>query len=185
MRTPRHAAIVAVILAPLGTIAGHVVGYGIAGQHAGLDGSHSHLRPAALLAGLAALAVFGWVAGARRPQPPRLSVAWLAVGQAALFLGLESAEQLAGSHGLDHLLAEPALRWGLLAQVATAAAIVAVAVSARVSGDRVRALLAARTRGVPRSVVPPPPFATAAVVRSLTLASSASERGPPPVLVFA
>lgn len=185
VRTPRHAALIAIALVPLGTIVGHVVGYGMAGRHAGLDGSHGHLRPAAWLTTLAALVALGWVAGAQRPVPSRLPLAWLAVGQAVSFFGLESAEQLAGGHGLAEMLAEPALRWGLLAQVATAAALVVVAVSARASGDRVRAFLAARPRRILRPSATLKTTTAAVVVTCLTLASSASERGPPQFLASA
>lgn len=184
MRTPRHAAIIiALALVPLGTLAGHVVGYGIAGEETGLHGRHSHLQPVAWLTILAALAALGWVAAAKRPMPRRPPLASLAVAQAVVFFGLEATEQLAGGHGLRHLLAQPALRWGLLAQVATAAILVAAAVSARASGVRVRALLAARARRSPCSTVTSPTAGPATVVRSLTPASSASERGPPQYLV--
>ncbi|MGH9164438.1 MAG: hypothetical protein ACRDZW_02850 [Acidimicrobiales bacterium] len=180
MGSPRRAVVLAFGLAPLGAVAGHMTGYFVAGQRAALVGSHGHLRPTAWLTVVAAVLALGWAAAARGPRPARLSTAWLAAGQAALFLGLESAEHLAGGRGLGHLLAEPALRWGLVAQVATAAVLVVAAVVARASGERVRARLARRRRFVRPSAQP---SATTVVVRSLTLASSASERGPPRTLV--
>lgn len=181
VRPPHRAALVTVALVPLGTVAGHVAGYVLAGQHAGLDGGHSHLRPLAWVTAAAALAGLGWVAAAGPSRAVRLPAAGLATAQVSLFVLLESAEHVAGGHGLGHLLAEPGLRWGLAAQLATAAVLVLATSLARASGDRVRALFAGRPRR--RSAEPTFVPASFAVLRRLLLVSSASERGPPHALV--
>ena len=165
---------------PLGTVAGHVVGYVLAGQHAGLDGNHSHLRPIAWVTAITALAGLGWVGAARSGRSVRLPVAGLAAAQASLFVILEAAEHVAGGHGLGHLLAEPGLRWGFAAQLATAAVLVLATSLARATGDRVRALLGGRPRRRSAPTAVPTRFA---VPRRLLLVSSASERGPPRTLV--
>lgn len=179
MRPSRHAALVTAALVPIGTIAGHVAGYGLAGRHAGLDGDHGHLRPLAWITAVAALAALGWVAGGSGRRPVRLPVVRLATCQAALFLALESGEHLAAGRGIGHLLSEPALRWGLLAQIATAAVLAVTARFARASGARVRALLSARTRRPARPVVALLRWGATDAVPNLTPAASASERGPP------
>lgn len=171
-------------LGPLGTIAGHLAGSLAAGQPAGFDGGHSHLRPAVWLSVVSALAAIGWIAAARGEHPARPGVAWLAAGQTALFLVLESVERLVSGHGLGHLLAEPGLRWGLVAQVATAAGLVLLAGVARASADRVRALIAARDRPRPPAT-PVRPIPVVTVVVGLVAASSCRERGPPRALVSA
>lgn len=183
MRPPHRAALLAVALVPLGTVAGHVAGYVLAGQHAGLDGGHSHLRPLAWVTAVTALAGLGWAGAARSGRSVRLPVAGLAAAQASLFVILESAEHLAGGHGLGRLLAEPGLRWGVAAQFATAALLVLATSLARASGDRVRALLGGRSRR--RSAAPTAVPTRSAAPRNLLLVSSASERGPPCALVAA
>jgi len=170
---------------PIGTIGGHLAGYGVAGEPAGLSGGHSHLAPAAWLASVAALAALGWVAGARGPRRDRINLAWLAAGQATLFVAVEGAEHVAAGHGLGHLLGDPALRWGLAAQVVTAGALVVAALVARASGERVRALLAGpdAPRGDADEALLRP--AAAAAVRTLPAVSSAGPRAPPRSLVSA
>ena len=182
MRPPRRAAVLGLALVPLGTLAGHVAGYSLAGQDAGLDGRHAHLRPAAWLAVASALGAVGWLARGRAGPLARVPVGWLAGVQGMLFLALEGIEHLAAGHGPEELLAEPTFRWGLAAQVATAAALVLTALVARFSGDRVRALLSGRSggHGAAGAGVPPVVLSEA---RSLILASPASERGPPCSLV--
>ena len=178
MRLERRVALLAAALVPLGTIGGHVAGQVLAGGPAGLDGSHSHLRPATWITALAALAALGWIGAARSSRTARLPLSMLAVGQAVLFLGLEAGEQLVGGHALGHLPSDPAVRWGLVAQLATAALLVAAVSAARASGRCVRALLGTRTvpGGRPAEVGRP---TGAGALRSLLLGSPASERGPP------
>ncbi|HEX2701597.1 MAG TPA: hypothetical protein VHM89_15460, partial [Acidimicrobiales bacterium] len=134
MRPPRRAAAVALALVPLGTVAGHVVGYSLADRSAAFDGSHSHLRPTTWLAAVLALGAVGWVASGRDGHRARVRVGWMAAAQAALFVVMEAVEHLTAGHGITHLLAEPALRWGVGAQVVTGAALVATAMIARASG---------------------------------------------------
>lgn len=182
MRLPRRTLVVAAALVPVGTLAGHVAGYLAAGRHPGVDGGHGHLRPGAWLATLAALVALGWLAAARGPVRTRVPLGPLAAGQAVLFVGLESAEHLVWGHGLGRLWAEPALRWGLAAQVVAASLLVAAAAVARATGDRVRALLFRRRPVVTAAAAP---VDAASAVRGATLASPASERGPPRALVSA
>lgn len=178
MRPPHRAALLTISLVPLGTIAGHVAGYVLAGQHAGLDGGHGFLRPLAWVTAVTALGGLGWVATARSGRVVRLPVAGMATAQASLFLILEAAEHVAGGHGLERLATEPGLRWGVAAQVATAAALVLAISLARASGDRVRALLSGRPSRRSAALAPAGPTA-GTLVRGLILVSSASERGPP------
>lgn len=181
MRLPARVAVVAA-LAPLGTIAGHVAGYRLAGHEATLDVSHTHLRPVAWLAlalGTAAIAVF--ILRPRSSGSPR--AVWLVAVQVGLFFCLEAAEHLLAGHGLLDVTSDPSFGWGLVAQIASAGLLVLGARVARTSGERLRALL------LRRAETPPPvgqswhPSAVAG--RSVVLASPASERGPPLALFVA
>ena len=177
MAWSRRAVIVGLV--PLGAIAGHVVGYWMAGERAGLDGSHGHLRSVAWLAGLAATAALVLVAARPRPFRGPTSLSWLAGGQAAMFVGLEAAEHVVGGHGLIELLTSPSFRWGLVAQALTAGMLVAVAAFSRASGERVRTMLSRRgdaPRAAPRTSWAP---TGSVLASSSSLASPASERGPP------
>lgn len=182
MRPLSRAAVVALALVPLGTIAGHAAGYELAGRHASFDGSHSHLRPGAWLTAVVAVAALGWIATGRGDGMRRPRLVGLAGGQAVAFLVLEAAEHVVGGHGLGHLLADPSFRWGLVAQVAVAAVLVLATAFARATGERVRALLSGRSRAVGA----PPPAAASCVTAAhcgLTVVSPATERGPPRHLV--
>ena len=180
---PRHRAVV-VAVSPLGTIAGHVVGYRLAGHGASLDGSHAHLRPGAWLAVALAVAALAWVAVSGRGGRTRASLTLLASGQLASFVVLEAAEQLVGGHGVGHLPGDPSFRWGLAAQVVAAAVLVLAVGVARATGERVRAVMTSGKPSVTIGATPPPfrPIATPAL-RSLTVATAVSERGPPRLLV--
>ena len=182
VRSPRRAGLLVVAaLLPLGTIGGHVAGDLVAGQSVGFDGSHSHLRPAAWFTATAAAIALGWLAGTRSGRPARLPLWALAAGQSLFFLGLEGGEYLLGGHRLADLAADPGVRWGLVAQLATAAVLVGVAAAARYSGDRVRAFLAARRRPAPRRATR---LATPVVALCTRLPwSPATSRGPPPLVV--
>ena len=179
VRTPRRAtAVVALALVPLGTIAGHVAGYAMAGDQASSGGGHAHLRPAAWVTALVAALALAWIAGGRGTATrPRL--AWLAGGQAASFVVLEVGEHLLGGDSMAHLLGDPAFRWGLAAQAAAAGVLVVAAVVAAVTGEKVRAVLAARL-GLPRGPEPPPRPRRTSPLRTLSTVSPATERGPPP-----
>ena len=179
---PHHRAVL-VAASPLGTIAGHVVGYRLAGHGASLEGSHAHLRPGAWLAVALAVAALVWVAVSGRGGRTRASLTLLAGGQLASFVVLEAAEQLVGGHGVGHLPGDPSFRWGLAAQVVAAGALVLALSAARATGERVRAVMA----GKPSIAIgaTPPPFRPRATpsLRSLTVATAVSERGPPSLLV--
>lgn len=179
----RRAAIL-LALVPVGTIVGHVVGYGIAGEHPGLTGDHSHLSPVVWPASILALATLAWLGVGGRRLANRLPLAWVVAGQATLFVALEAAEHLVRGQALHHVLTEPALRWGLLAQVATAAVLIAVAASARASGERIRALLSRRSHRTAQPAVSAV-SANPVAIRSLVFASPASERGPPELVAAA
>jgi hypothetical protein len=178
VRLPR--ALVAVALVPVGTVAGHATGYLLAGEDASFAGGHRHLHPASWLTAAAAVLVLGCVAAARDGLGRRPRMAALAAAQSGLFLVLEGVESVAAGHSPAHLLAEPSLRWGLAAQLVTAAVLVLATVVARSSGERVRALLSGSPRppaGRPALVLRP----GAAVRPSLFALSPATERGPPAV----
>lgn len=183
MRSPGRAAL-AGALVPLGTIAGHVVGYWLAGDDASFDGAHRHLRPTVWLTVAVAAAAVAWVTirpvGSR--SAPRLS--WLVSGQLAGFFLLEAAEHVLAGHAFSELPGHPTLRWGLLAQIVSAGVLVLVTRLAGASGQRVRAFLSRTlaTRGAPAARTRP---GTPDAVRSILVVSAASERGPPPVLLIA
>ncbi len=170
-------------LVPCGAIAGHVIGYLVAGESAGLNGGHGHLKPAAWLAGFAATAALVLVAARPGEGRTRFSLVWLAGGQMAVFLGLEMAEQVADGHGPVGLLWSPSFRWGLVAQVLTATMLVVAARLSRASGERVRALLSSRASLVGPRRGSSWPRSPSAFHNSIILASPASERGPPRDLV--
>ena len=168
-------------LAPLGTVAGHVAGYAVAGEHAAFDGSHAHLRPTTWLTVVAACAALAWVATGRAGAGARPRLGRLAAAQIAAFVAVEAVEHLVAGGGVDALLHEPAVRWGLAAQVAVAAGLVVVTALARVSGVLVRTALSNRRRAVAATGSRWPATAISAVPHRPC--SSASERGPPTVLV--
>lgn len=166
------------MLAPLGVVSGHVVGYGLAGQEAALAGGHSHLGPLVWL-GLALTGMsMAWVA-LRPEEPPRRS--WLVGIQLSSFLCLEASEQLLAGHSMVEFASEPSLYLGLVAQLATAGLLVLGMRLARSSGQRIRALLSRRTLDLPAANRPWQPISIAR--RSLLVVSSASQRGPPRPLV--
>ncbi|MGH9178967.1 MAG: hypothetical protein ACRD0N_10490 [Acidimicrobiales bacterium] len=177
MRLPPRA-LVAAALVPVGTVAGHAAGYLLAGQDASFAGDHGHLRPATWLTAAVAVLALGWVAAARDGLARRPRLVALAAAQSGLFLALEAAEHLAAGHSPAHLLHEPSLRWGLVAQLAMAAVVVLATVAARSAGQRARALLSppARPPAAPPSVVLRP---RAALRPALLAVSPATERGPP------
>ena len=166
-------------LVPCGAIAGHVIGYLMAGESAGLHGSHGHLQAAAWLAGVAASAALVLVAARPCEGRTRFSLVWLAGGQMAVFLGLEIAEQVATGNGAVGLLWSPSFRWGLVAQVLTATMLVVAARLSLASGERVRALLSSRASLVEPERGSSWPRTPSAFHNSIILASPASERGPP------
>ena len=174
---------VAAGLVPCGAIAGHVVGYLMAGEPARLHGSHGHLQPAAWVAGVVATVVLVLVAARPREGGAGPRLGWVAGGQMAAFSALEVAEHVVGGHGAVELLTSPSFRWGLLAQVVTASALVAAAKVSRASGERVRALLSARKRLGGATRRSSWPRSGGASHDSIILASPASERGPPRRLV--
>ena len=170
-------------LVPCGAIAGHVVGYVMAGEPDRLHGSHGHLQPAAWVAGVVATVVLVLVAARPRGGSAGPRLRWVAAGQMAAFSALEVAEHVVAGHGAAGLLTSPSFRWGLLAQVLTATALVAAANASRASGERVRALLSARRRVGGAAPRLPWPRSGRASQDSVILASPASERGPPRRLV--
>ena len=186
VRPSRRAALaLTVALSPLGTIAGHVAGYGAAGRDPHLDAAHAHLRPGMWLASAAAAAALAWVAISRRAGSSRPRLAWLAGGQVVAFALLEVAERVAGGHGAGGLVGDRAFRWGVAAQAAAAATLLLGVALARATGERVRAVLSSR-RTLPSAEPSVPawpgqrPVPTAGVARS-----SVTERGPPGLPVFA
>lgn len=164
---------------PCGVIAGHAIGYLMAGESAGFNGSHGHLLPVAWLAGFAATAALVLVASRHGERRTRRSLVWLTGGQMAVFLGLEIAEQLAAGHGLVELLWTPSFRWGLAAQLVTATVLVVAATLSRASGERLRALLSSRSILVGPQRRSSWPRTPSVHYDSILLASPASERGPP------
>jgi hypothetical protein len=170
---------VAVALVPLGTVLGHVLGYAAAGRDAALAGSHGHLRLAlwpAVAATVAALAVvaLGHRASGRRG----LRLSGLLVAQVGLFAGIEAVEHLHAGHGVLSVVAEPAVLWGLGAQLLSAALLVTACRLAHTTGRLVRARLGRRpapARAVRRRI----PCQPLRWISAGGIGSSVSERGPP------
>lgn len=149
VRAARRAVVVAMV--PAGTIGGHVLGYLMAGEDAALHGAHSHLRPAAWVALAATAAALACVALVRsRPGRERVPLCPLVAAQVGLFAVVEAGEHALTGHGAASVVTDPSFRWGVLAQLLSGAVLVLACRVARVSGDRVRALLARRR------VLPPP-----------------------------
>lgn len=176
-------------MVPAGTVAGHVLGYLMAGEDAGLHGAHSHLRPAAwVAAGLTAAALAAVAVARPTPTPTtgrgrgRPRVSWLVAGQVLAFGLLEAAEHLGSGHGALSFVADPSFRWGVAAQLVSAALLIAAAGLARTSGQRVRALLARRPVARRRAVRRSWPALRAEVRRPSSSWSAVSERGPPRLL---
>jgi hypothetical protein len=168
---------------PAGTIAGHVLGYLAAGDDPAFSNAHSHLRPAAWLAAALALGSLAFLASVRtRPIGRGLSLSRMVGAQVALFAALEIVEHL--HSGPAALLGDASFRWGIAAQLVSATVLLAFAALARVSGERLRALLAGR-RPHARSSRRRPWCALPATIRSSTASCSVSERGPPRLLVSA
>lgn len=171
-----------VALVPSGAVAGHVLGYLVAGQDAALRGTHSHLRPAAWAAAALAATALGCLAMLRpvsRRDGPRLGS--LVSAQVALFALVEAGEHVLGGHGATSFVKDPSFRWGVLAQLVSAAVLIGAARMARATGERVRALLARRPRSL--SLTSRQPLRPVRVVVGRRRSgSSVTERGPPRLL---
>jgi hypothetical protein len=170
-----------VALVPLGTILGHALGYAAAGQDFRLSGTHGHLLPALWPAAAAMVVALGSVTLAGAVPGRGLRTSWLLGAQVVAFALLEGLEHLHGGHHGLSVVAEPAFRWGLGAQLLSAGLLVMVTRLAHASGQLVRSRLARRP-------APPAPPAAAArrswgragqSVPTGATASSVSERGPP------
>ena len=166
-------------LVPSGTIAGHAVGYLLAGESATLSGAHSQLRPVAWGTAALTVATFAGLAlvrsrGHRRGGP----LPSMACAQVVLFCALEAAEHVRAGHGAASLVGDPSFRWGVAAQLVTAGVLLAAARLARASGDCVRALLL-RSRGPRHAARRRPPCRLRTVVPRLAVTTSVRERGPP------
>ena len=177
MRVPRRSVVVALV--PAGAIAGHVLGYLLAGEDAALHGGHSHLRPAAWVAAGATAAVLACLALARPGREPRpVRLASLVTAQVVLFGVVEAGEHLVAGHGPVSIVVSPSFRWGVLAQLLSGAVLVLAARLARASGVRVRSILA-RRRPRPPAPVRSAPSPRAAVLPRSPGASSVKVRAPP------
>ena len=171
----------AVAMLPLGVLVGHSAGYAVAGEHAHGYLGGGPLWPAAWFAGTASVAAFAWLGlrGTGRPRGPRLSQ--VAGAQAVVFVVQETIEHVVHGHGLADLLASPSFRWGMVAQVVTAAALVIAASLARYTGQRLRTLVR-YSAGCIAARSPAPRPQAVPVGHGELLGFSASERGPPSFL---
>lgn len=171
----------ALALLPAGTIVGHAASYLLAGRHSHA-GVHGYLDLASwpiALAALSALACFACSADAARFTP---RVAPFAAAQLALFLVQESAEGLLDGAGVGATLVTPTVRYGVAIQLVLALGVVLLARLAAAGGARLRATLASR-RPQARPAAARPPAASRHA--EALVASPASERGPPALLIAA
>jgi hypothetical protein len=177
------------LLVPGGFAAGHEIGYQAArlvgappvtggGQHGYLVG----LVVVGILFGFAAVAR-NLVAGLR-DELPRVRLGPLATGQSALFLAVELAEHLHAGLRVDQALAQPAVVFGFVAQLAVAGLLYLIA---RTSHEIAAAVTRSRRRRGPAAPASRPRWAVvaSAVVVVAVPASSLSRRGPPAVLLTA
>ncbi len=177
----RHLALA--LLVPAGTLVGHAVAYGLQGGHGPEPHAHGYLDAAAPITGLLALVGPGWHAwqGARGARP--LSLGILLLAQPMVFLAQEGVEHSIGGHGLSSALESPAVRTGVLVQLAVAAVAMLVVRAAGTTGHVVASALRPRTRR--RTGEGSSYLLTAASGRPFTTVRSASsERGPPPLLAL-
>lgn len=168
---------------PVGTVAGHAAAYLLADRHPH-GGVHGYLDVACWPTALAALGALAWFMGSRQSArwiPRKLP---LAAAQVGLFLLQEAAEGLAEGRSLTAALWTPTVRYGVAIQVVLAIGIILVATLAAAGGACLRAALLDRSpRRQGRSVITRPASASRGEAGTL-IASPASERGPPVLLVF-
>lgn len=115
---------------PFGFVTGHLVGFGLGhrdvGDGAAVEAGHEYLGSltrVSLLLLVASLLVSLWSGARNRPIRPRYATA---AGQlVGVFAVIEVIEHLALGWSLTHILTEPALWLGLLAQLVVAALVVA------------------------------------------------------------
>lgn len=177
VRSPTRWIVLAMV--PSGTIAGHVLGYLMAGEDATFHGAHSQLRSAAWLGAAvtgASMACLGLLFPHRGPGALRLSR--LVSAQAVLFSVVEAVEHVEAGHGGLSFLSDPCFRWGLVAQLITAVALLAVARMACLTAKWVRARLAGRLPR-PRISSPRKWGHIRSVFGRTASSSSVTERGPP------
>jgi hypothetical protein len=144
----------AVLVVPAAVLAGHWIGYALAGDgHHGAGAVGHGYLPAAVAVALPALvAALVWVAvgsgGWARPRgsPPR--VAPLVGAQWAVFVVQELTEHALAGDALG-VVASPAVWLGLASQVAVAAATCLLLGASSRAGDRVVAVLGRTVRSVP------------------------------------
>lgn len=174
---PRRTAIG--LLVASGTLAGHTIGYRLAGGGAwSAEGAHGYLGPVTAI--VVPAAILGFlvlaVSTARSVTDTPVRLRTLLALQFACFLGQEAFERIAAgqSHHVHTLLAEPAIILGLVAQVVVATALW-VAVWA---GRHVARRLLGTERTLPEPFSPAP-LGAATVLPALAYASPVMLRGPP------
>ena len=168
------------VVATFGALLGHALGYLFAhpDAHARAHAlaAHGYMGVAAALALPAFAAAIAWILVAPRGDRRSVRPASVAAVQVAVFVGQEILERAVVGHGPAAAVAEPALWWGVVAQVAVGLALGAVLRQAEGAVDRLRlgsvpvpptASRDAAPR-CPAGEVPPPPRP-----------SPLSRRGPP------
>lgn len=184
MRSARASLVV--LVAPAGVVAGHGLGYLLAGADA--PGSHAvdhrYLPVAVSVAVPLVVGALLWAAahpgrtgraGHRRQVPlgPLVAAQWI------LFTGQELVEHAAAGHAAG-LLHSRALWWGLGAQVVVAAAsALLLSASALVGARAVHVARLGPARLVPPLVSTRPNVGTRRL-RAAVLCSTITSRGPPP-----
>lgn len=175
--------LLALLVVPAAVLAGHGLGYELAGSgHAASHPvDHGYLPTAAAVALPAAVAALLWVAaglgGHRDGAPARApSVVFLVAAQWVLFASLELIEHAAAGE-VAAVVASPALWLGLLSQVAVAAATALLLRAASSVGAHAVTVRCAAGR----RLAPSPGWLPAPVARPKAplVVAAVSSRGPP------
>ena len=178
----------AVLVAPAGVMAGHALGYLLAGRgHAGHHAvDHGYLPAAASVAVALFLGTLLWNFARVRSSGPRTSpwgspasgppVRLMVCAQWVLFVGQELVEHAAAGDAVA-VIQSPALWLGLVSQVAVATAAILLLSAADWAGGRVVDILPAGSTWAPSPRTWPLP--TDLLPDGRLLFSTATSRGPP------
>ena len=138
-----------VLAAPIGVLAGHALGHLVAPGDAGAHPvDHRYLTTAAVVAGALALLAVAWAGARGRDASRPVPVGALLAAQCVLFGSQEALEHALAGNGPAAYLQSPSLWLGMVAQVATALALVLALRVAVSAGARLAAAVPIRT-GVP------------------------------------
>jgi hypothetical protein len=180
VRSPRRLAGFALL--PAGTILGHASAYVLAGR-APDGGLHAYLNLAGWPVAFGALGALLWFSWSRHAHRSTPRVEPFAAAQVFFFLFQESLEGMIDGHAVTATLGSPTVRYGVAAQLVLAATIVLFTRLAAAGGARLRRMFTGRRSPCRPSGAGFHGRATAFRRPPALVASPASERGPPSLLV--